>query len=597
MSERPGEVPFRAHVELLHSFLAHRERIIGAIEGVLNAQRKPVPYLQDRSLLSRHFEDCFFGLAAITPEQALLRGRLRAAHLASGFRPREVPEFHNDLVDPAEMMRRGFHFWQQTRWPGRNGRVRYAQALFNLYVLRCLEILSIHLWDAGSGAGERLAQLQGVLDELWATTPADQPVLVRDARWLIPLAQSPTADDLGAYFQAAEQLDALLPAADRIEVHKAGVQLAGGHLRSQLRHYLMTQGVALAEPGLVLSTRRSNALDFALTVQSLVPLLEAYGRALQCADRHGRLELASAICQGVSPDPELFVNRLDLLNAYTMIEYLFISDRDGQAVLTPMGRRHVRLLQEYAALIGRLSAPLYEDCPHFRPVEGSCSPYGVIYGYSSNITEHMALKTLQPDPATRFSLEDVFAGEDGADKLAWVSGWRRLPHIKPEVQKLYDYPQEFAQQIFGRIEQALGRGASDSQRGAAAGGGTGAAFKTGRLFIFAGHDARSGSDTASIPELPIDYIVSSDMQLVAANRARAREQGSLLHDRQEGMFLVSYETAGGWTAISKDILTDVLGAGRDAKVAGLPGAAIGVLRFMSPDLVVLPENDASVRQL
>ena len=66
----------------------------------------------------------------------------------------------------------------------------------------------------------------------------------------------------------------------------------------------------------------------------------------------------------------------------------------------------------------------------------------------------MALKTLQPDAVTHFSLEDVFVGgEASTDKLAWVSGWRKLPHLKREVEKLFDYPQQFAEDIFDRIEQ------------------------------------------------------------------------------------------------------------------------------------------------
>ena len=56
----PGQVPFQAHVELLQFFLAHRDDIVERIQGLLNAQRKPIEYLQDGSLLSRHFEDCFF---------------------------------------------------------------------------------------------------------------------------------------------------------------------------------------------------------------------------------------------------------------------------------------------------------------------------------------------------------------------------------------------------------------------------------------------------------------------------------------------------------------------------------------------------------
>ena len=200
---------------------------------------------------------------------------MEEAHWASGFRPRETPGLHNDLVDPAEMMIRGFRLWRQTRWPGRNGRVRYAHTLFNLYVIRRLALLSMRLWDAGSPAApveDRLSQVQGVLDQLWRITPADQPVLVRDARWLIPLAQSPTTDELAGYFEVAEQIAETLSEEDRIEIHKAGVRMAGGHLRSQLRHVSMQKGVSLNENSLVLSTRNSNALDFALLIQGLVPL-------------------------------------------------------------------------------------------------------------------------------------------------------------------------------------------------------------------------------------------------------------------------------------------------------------------------------------
>src|SRR6185503_4152667 len=134
---------------------------------------------------------------------------------------------------------------------------------------------------------------------------------------------------------------------------------------------------------LVLSTRQSNALDIALLIQGLVPLLGAYEQAWHSGDGKKRLELADAVCQGISPDPELFLNRLDLLGPYSMIEPLFITtDHDGHVVYTPMGRRHVQLLQEYEARIRRLSKPLSDDCQHFRPVDGAYSPYGVLYGFS-----------------------------------------------------------------------------------------------------------------------------------------------------------------------------------------------------------------------
>jgi len=586
MSTAESQVPFQAHVELLHFFLTRRDDIVERIQGVLNAQRKPIEYLRDGSLLSRHFEDCFF--IGVTHSQSGLRGQLEEAHWASGFKPRELPGLHNGLADPAEMMIRAFHLWQQTRWPGRNGRVHYARTLFNLYVVRCLEFLSMRLWDAGSSsAGDRLSHVQGVLDQLWKVTPSDQPVLVRDARWLIQMAQSPATDDLGAYFEVAEKIAETLPQEDRIEIRKAGVRMTAGHLRSQIRYHSMKKAVPLTEESLVLSTRNSNALDFALLIQELVPLLDAYEHASYGDDGRKRLDLADAICQGISPDPELFLNRVELLGAYSMIEHLFVTtDRDGHVAYTPMGRRHIQLLQEYERRIGRVSKPLSDDCPHFRPVAGAYSPYGILYGFSSDLMEHMALKTLQPDALKHFGLEDVFVGGD-TDKLAWVSGWRKLPHLTREVEKLFDYPQQFAEDIFNRIEHALRRRVS--------GGEANAVVQTGRLFILPGDNLQADSKASLIPDLPIRYIQSSDVQIVAAHKADSYDEPRLLSDRREGKCVLSYETPGGWVAITKAILTEVLGAGRDVKIVGLPPVAVGVLQLMCPNLVVLLHRPSSLK--
>jgi hypothetical protein len=290
--------------------------------------------------------------------------------------------------------------------------------------------------------------------------------------------------------------------------------------------------------------------------------------------------LADAICQGISPDPELFLNRVELLGAYSMIEHLFITtEPDGHVVYTPMGRRHVQLFQEYEARIGRLSKPLYDDCRHFRPVAGGYSPYGVLYGFSTDLIEHMALKTVQPDAVKHFSLEDVFVGgEANTGKLAWVSGWRKLPHLTREVEKLFDYPQQFAEDMFDRIEHALRRRVSDGKANAV--------VQTGRLLIVSGDSEQTDSKASLIPDLPVRYIRSSDMQIVAAHKADSYDEPHLLSDRREGKCVLSYKTPGGWVAITKSILTEVLGAGRDVKIVGLPPAAVGVLKLMCPNLVI-----------
>jgi len=577
-------VPFQAHIELLQFFLDHRDEIVERIQGLLNAQRKPIEYLRDGSLLSRHFEDCVF--TGVTESQWRLRGQSEAAHWASGFTPRDLPGLHNGLVDPGEMMIRAFHLWGQTRWPGRNGRIRYAHTLFNLYVIRCLALLSMRVWDdaradaRSSNAGDRLSLVQGVLDRLWRMKTADQPVLVRDARWLIPLAQSPATDDLGAYFDVAQKIAEALSEEDRIAIHTAGVRMAAGHLRSQIRYHALKKSVPLNDESLISITRTSNALDFALLMQELVTLLQAYENARHAGDGRKRLELADAICQGISPDPELFLNRVELLDAYSMIEHLFIAtDGDGQAVYTPMGQRHVRLLQEYEARIGSVSNALYEDCVNFRPVAGASSPYGVLYGFSNDLMEHMAFKTLQPDTVTHFTLEDVFiSGDADTGKLAWVIGWRKLPHLKPEVTRQFEYPQQFADEIFDRIERALRTRVSGDEAKAV--------VKTGRLWVVAEDDLQGDPEASAIPDLPVRYIGSSDMQMVAAHKADFSDETHLSSDRREGRCVLSYKTAGGWVAITKAILTEVLATGRDAKIVGLPANAVAVLKLMCPNLII-----------
>ena len=58
------------------------------------------------------------------------------------------------------------------------------------------------------------------------------------------------------------------------------------------------------------------------------------------------------------------------------------------------------------------------------------------------------------------------------------------------------------------------------------------------------------------------------------------DQTRLLSDRREGKFILSYETPDGWRGIPKSILTEVLGAGRDAKIVRLPPVAVEALKLM-----------------
>ena len=572
---QPMAVVFQSHVELLLAFLNRRPFIVGRIDALLSAQRTRI---DEEATLGQRFEDCFFAADSVGSEQMRLRRQLEEAHWASGFRPRHLPGLHNGLVDPAALIVRACHLWRETRWPGRNGRISFAHTLFNLYVIRCLVLLAMRLWDAGpESAGARLVQLQGALDGLWET-PSDQPRFVQDARWLIQLAQSPATDDLAAYFEVAAQIADGLPVADRIVVHTAGVRMAAGHLRSQLRHHSVQRGVGFDDRSLVVSSRSSNALDFALLVQELVPLLDAYEQAVLRDDRPARLDLADAVCQGLSPDPELFLNQLPLLAVYSMIEPLFVtSDAEGHAVLTPMGRRHVGLLEEYEARIDRVVSSLHEDCSHFRPQPGAYSPYGILYGFSIDLLEHMALRAALPEAVTRFGLEDVFtAGDAATGKLAWVSGWRKLPHLAPEVVRLFDYPQAFAEAVFERVTRELQHRVSNDDGHGAVG--------IGHLVI-APVAAPSDAPTSSLKDLPARYVRSSDRERVAAKRAESASESQIVTDRREGKYLVSYQTPEGWTGITKAVLTEELSAGLRVALVDVPAGPAAAMRLMYPRLI------------
>ncbi|MCP5143758.1 MAG: hypothetical protein H6978_02925 [Gammaproteobacteria bacterium] len=563
-------VDFAAHIEVLSAIIARRSDAVARIEALLNVQKSPGPRPLDISQLARQLRECFFPLPGVASDAYRMPDALEQVHIGNGFRPRPAPG--NVLTDPAQMMERAFHLWRQTNWPGQKGRVRYANTVFNLYVLKWLAFLSMRVLDVAAGdAVDRLADMQHVLDALWESTPQGHPTLLRDARWLIPIAMSPVTDELHGYFDVAASLSQSLPFTEQLAIQQAAVVLGGGHLRTQLYHLARQKHIPLDDLELILSTRRSNALDVAMLTQGLVTLLQAYEAAVAVNDSAIRSALASAIFQGISPDPELFVNRIDLLAPYTMIEHQFVAvNDDGQAVVTASGIRHQQLLDRYRRLMGSLAPALYQDLGQFKPEEGRYSPYGVLFGFSYNLLDLMALKTLQHEAPIQFSLEDAFIS-GGADKVGWVNGWRKLPHIKAEVSKLFEYPHAFALQIHQRIEHALRIGADGDANMSA---------DAGRLLV-----ATADYEAAWAVELPARYMQSSDQQRVATGLAVAVDEKDLLACRLEGEYLVSYQTGNGWAAVSKDLLTEELGAGRNIVVRDLPAGATEVLRVMAGGLV------------
>src|SRR5262249_47811180 len=348
-------VSFSENVSLLSAWLDRRKPIVDQIEKrLLNVQGKATSRSRDRAYFDRAISSCFFDTPGLPGTLTQLKGQLAAAHVASGFES-VLLEQRSHQLDVVEMVFRAYDHWTRQRWPGRNGRLGFAQTLYTVFVLQQLEHLSLRIWDDGDDtAGERLQDVQSLLNRLNSEDHSN--VLVRDARWFIQTAQGPLTRHLQPYFEVAQHVSSSLTDSDRLEVHKAGVKLAGGHLRSQLRYRAGETGRVVDDPEVLSITRNSNSMDAALLVGDLVALLEAYQAA---DDPDQRLDLADGILQGLSADPELFLTRTDVLGPCTVIEEVFIErSRGGAPHYTPLGYAHRARLTRYCTLISDLAGAL-----------------------------------------------------------------------------------------------------------------------------------------------------------------------------------------------------------------------------------------------
>src|SRR5215471_3465846 len=241
---------FDAHVARLDSLLARRTAIVERLEQrLLNVKGKDAARRRDRP---------FFEAA------------LDAAFGTSGL----FPPIQGDRLDAAGLIIRAYAHWDRTRWPGASGRLTYAHTVFDVFLLRQLEDLSLRIWDeTPDAAPARLTAIQRLLDAANASSPR---ALIRDARWLLQTAQGPLARDLAPYFRVAREVAMSFTGRDGLAVHGAGAKLAGGHLRSQWRHRAAERRRPANDVDVLLTTRNSNAMDVGLLVWDLVPLLEAY---------------------------------------------------------------------------------------------------------------------------------------------------------------------------------------------------------------------------------------------------------------------------------------------------------------------------------
>ena len=564
---------FSQHLALVDRFLHHRLDIVERIERtLLNVRDKDTSRRRDRPFFARTFGACFFGLPALPSELSRLKGQLAAQHLADGFEPVATEDGFVNELDPLELILRAYEHWGHHRWPGQSGRLSYAQTLYGAFVLRQLESLSLRIWDQGDGADRRLEEVQDLLDRL---NGADSPtVFLRDAGWLTQTAQGPLTKHLKPYLDIAGRIAGALSDSQRLALHKAAARLAGGHLRSQLRYRVWQTGLPPDDPQNLAFTRNSNALDSALLVRDLVPLLEAYRTACHEGPDDQRLDLADAILQGVSADPELYVTRLDLLAPYVMIEDLFVERTDGHLRHTAMGETQLQYLNRYGALIGELAESIKRDSAAFEPTPGSYSAQGIAYGFIADVMSNIALDTLLGQPSFGLSLEDMFASRgDLEKKLARAKQWEALPR-RPGERAHFDHSEGAAAESQSRVTAALEARASYPIRPNAS----------------ERRDARVFVRTESLPGVALadDYCVTSDATQARPDGPALYPKDQLIVDRNEGRYLASVQSGDEWFGISKVILTSFTSQGTDAVLTAVPEGAIDVLRLTCPGIMVAP---------
>jgi hypothetical protein len=537
-------------VRCVSQFVRRAPQIVEAIEAnLLNVRERDLPRTRDRAPLVETLNTCF-------GERQLLEN-LSSAHVRDGFEIVARGEQAHEL-DTIELVARAYDFWQHHRWPGRNGRLTYARTLYAVHMLRQLEHLTMRIWDDGNErAAEGLREVQQLLDGLNAA--AKPAVFVRDARWLIQTAQGSLTRHLAPYFRVAEQISESFTAVERLEVHKAGAKLAGGHLRSQLCYRSRESGQDIDAPDVLMVTRNSNSMDVALLVQDLVPLLEQY--EIEENDEE-RLDLSDAIIQGVSADSELLVERTGLLGPYTIVEELFD---------TPLGARHRALVGRYRQLVARLGDRLRKDALAFDPSGVVYSPLGIAYGFCADIFANMAATTLVSGHGRDLTLEDVFASRGNLQAAqALACEWQQLPRRAGEGEH-FEHSIDRARQMFARAMNALDAQVEN--------------VRPARLFVIPESRNVDPPDGAVSAQ---EHCITSDLQRALATGATAFPKSQILLDRREARFLASADCGGTWFGVSKSVLTAYASRGKDAYIQDIPPAIVDILRATCSGLVEVP---------
>jgi hypothetical protein len=248
-----------------------------------------------------------------------------------------------------------------------------------------------------------------------------------------------------------------------------------------------------------------------------------------------------------------------------------------------MGETHREYLSRYAELIGRAAASLRKDAPAFDPALAAYSPFGIVYGFCSDILSNIVLNTLRSPSSTDLTLEDMFISGRLEQKRAQARDWERLPKGEGERDP-FEHSTEWAQQMFSRLMVALDlRAARPAEANASN-------FPPASLYVVPRGVAIDSLPSGILPAVIVaaqEHCLTSDFTRARTTGATAFSRARLATDRAEGRFLASADFEGAWFGISKVTLRVCTGQGKAALLTDVPPPVIDVLRLVCPDLVVV----------
>jgi hypothetical protein len=266
--------------------------------------------------------------------------------------------------------------------------------LLDFHFLYVLALLALRAWDEGE-PGANVTRVTALIEALQGPSGSGRR-FVDDAETLLWIAISTYEPDDLAYHRLLNRVLSL-PAPRRARVARVGGPLLGCHLRWGFPHlYECDLG----------RMRADNFIDYPWLFFSVAELADAYAQ-LANGPEGERVEVAGALLNALTPDPEAFV---------------------GEAPASLAGQRveHDRV----RALLTRNREALLRDFARHAPVRDAYSPLGFHFNFPHNAVFAMALLAALGEDLPNLSLNAFL---DGAP-----------PSGAHEIQKLADGLTAFA---------------------------------------------------------------------------------------------------------------------------------------------------------